>query len=155
MPCFRYVKQVDKPLPFSYPSSPVTIGEHIRKKRMELKLLQSDVAECFDVSTDCITYWENNRSNPQIKFFPKIIDFLGYNPLDFDESTLSGKIKAYWYRTRTTSSMFANLFKVDQSTVTEWESGKCLPASKHLIELEALLDNSVSQILSALPREFS
>ncbi len=127
----------------SYPDSPVTIGEHIRKRRMELKLLQSDVAECFDVSTDCITFWEKNRSNPQIKFFPKIISFLGYNPLAFDESTLSGKIKAYRYRTGTTSYMLANLLKVDQSTVTEWENGKRIPAPKHLIKLKALLDIQV------------
>ena len=60
---------------------------------MDLKLFQSDVAKIFDVSTDCVTYWENNRSTPQIIFYPKIIEFLGYSPLDFDETTLSGRIK--------------------------------------------------------------
>ena len=76
-----------------YPQNPVSIGEHIKKKRMDLKLFQSDVAKIFDVSTDCVTYWENNRSTPQIIFYPKIIEFLGYSPLDFDETTLSGRIK--------------------------------------------------------------
>ena len=28
---------------------------------MDLKLLQSDVAKIFNVNTDCVTYWENNR----------------------------------------------------------------------------------------------
>ncbi|WP_244278826.1 helix-turn-helix domain-containing protein [Pedobacter suwonensis] len=34
------------------------------KKRVELKLLQSDLAKILGVSSDSITYWENNRSKP-------------------------------------------------------------------------------------------
>lgn len=45
----------------AYPQNPVSIGEHIKKKRIDLKLFQSDVAKIFNVSTDCVTYWENNR----------------------------------------------------------------------------------------------
>lgn len=36
--------------------------------------------------------------------------------------------------------MFGNLLKIDSSTVTEWENGNHIPAPKHLVELEALLD---------------
>jgi len=57
---------------------------------MDLRQFQSDVAKIFGVSTDCVTYWENNRSAPQIIFYPKIMEFLGYSPLDFDKITLSG-----------------------------------------------------------------
>jgi len=82
----------------SYPQKPVSIGEHIKKKRMDLRQFQSDVAKIFGVSTDCVTYWENNRSTPQLIFYPKIMEFLGYSPLDFDKTTLSGRIKAYRHR---------------------------------------------------------
>ncbi|WP_233166077.1 helix-turn-helix domain-containing protein [Pedobacter sp. ASV12] len=107
---------------------------------MDLKLFQSDVAKIFRVSTDCLTYWENNRSNPQIIFYPKIIEFLGYSPLYFDETTLCGQIKAYRYKKGITSTKFGNLLKVDASTVTEWENGTRVPAPKHLLKLEILLD---------------
>lgn len=108
---------------------------------MDLKLFQSDVAKLFDVSTDCVTYWENNRSSPQVIFYPKIIEFLGYSPLSFDETTISGRIKAYRYRNGTTAKMFGKLLKVDPSTVTEWENGNQIPAPKHLLKLETLLDS--------------
>lgn len=107
---------------------------------MDLKLSQNDVAKILDVSTDCVTYWENNRSTPQIIFYPKIIEFLGYSPLDFDETTLSGRIKAYRHRNGTTSKIFGNLLKVNPSAVTEWENGNSTPTPKHLLELEALLE---------------
>ncbi|MFD0940575.1 helix-turn-helix domain-containing protein [Pedobacter boryungensis] len=32
--------------------------------------------------------------------------------------------------------------KVDPSTVTEWENGKRIPAPKHLLKLEILLDKA-------------
>jgi len=71
---------------------PTTVGEHIRKKKMELGLFQTDVARMFNVSAGCITYWENNRSEPQINYYPLIIEFLGYFPLHIDLSTIHGEI---------------------------------------------------------------
>ncbi len=77
LPCVRFKPQIPKPTLISYPKSPLTVGEHIKKKRMDLKLFQSDVARIFEVSTDCVTYWENKRSLPQVVYYPKIIAFLG------------------------------------------------------------------------------
>jgi DNA-binding transcriptional regulator YiaG len=56
-------------MPISYPEHAVSIGDHIRKKRMELKLLQKDVARICGVTEDCITNWGKNRSISQIHFF--------------------------------------------------------------------------------------
>lgn len=55
LPCLRYESQTGKPMSVSYPENPITIGDHIKKKRIELKLLQKDVAKLFDVSIDCVT----------------------------------------------------------------------------------------------------
>ncbi len=82
-------------MPISYPENPISIGDHIRKKRIELNLLQKDVARICEVSEDWIRNWEKNRSIPQIQFFPHIINFLGYMPIAFDLDTLSGKLKTY------------------------------------------------------------
>lgn len=69
-------------MPVSYPESPVSIGDHIRKKRMELRLLQKDLAKILEVTEDSITNWKKNRSVPQIHFFPNIIQFLGHLPFE-------------------------------------------------------------------------
>ena len=108
---------------------------------MDLNLYQSDVAKIFEVSTDCVTYWENNKSSPQIIFYPKIIKFLGYCPFEFDETTISGRIKAYRYRNGTSTKIFGRLLKVNSSTVTEWENGNRIPNPKHQVALENLLIN--------------
>lgn len=106
---------------------------------MDLKLLQSDVAKIFLVSVDCVTYWENHRSEPQIKHFPKIIKFLGYCPIEFDKSTLAGRIKAYRWINGLSISRFGKMVGVDGSTVIDWEKEGRTPKQETLKKLEVLL----------------
>lgn len=49
---------------------------------MDLKLLQKNVVEIFGVSVDCMTFWENNKSEPQIQYYPCILEFLGFVELN-------------------------------------------------------------------------
>ena len=47
---------------------------------MDLKLRQKDVAGIIGV-TECTIYnWENGMREPEAKYIPLIIDFLGYTP---------------------------------------------------------------------------
>ncbi|SFT05980.1 helix-turn-helix domain-containing protein [Mucilaginibacter polytrichastri] len=126
-------------MPRSYPRNPITIGEHIRKKRIELKLLQSDVARIFQISSDCVTYWENNRSIPQINYFPQIVDFLEYCPLEFDKKSLSGRLKAYRWINGLSYKKLGKLLEVDGSTVAAWEKGGNIPTIKKQKKIEMLL----------------
>jgi len=126
------------------PLNPTTLGEHIRKRRMELRLFQKDVAAIFNVSEDCITYWENNRSEPQIQYYPPIFGFLGYCPFELDASTFAGKIKAYRYLNGLTQKRFAKLMNLDPATVGRWENGKGQGTKKELVE--AFLANGNSAI---------
>ena len=80
LPFSTLKKTLKRPFGSKYPLNPVTLGDHIRKRRIDLRMLQKDVANVIGVSEDCITNWENNRTIPQIQFMPKIIKFLGYNP---------------------------------------------------------------------------
>lgn len=47
------------------------------------------------VSEDTITYWETGRRRPLIYHYPKIIEFLGYNPFPFETETIGRRIKKY------------------------------------------------------------
>jgi DNA-binding transcriptional regulator YiaG len=106
------------------PLNPTTLGEHIRKRRLELKLFQKDVAAIFNVSDDCVTYWENNRSEPQIQYYPLIFGFLEYCPFELDTSTLMGRIKAYRYVNGLSQNRLARMVGVDPSTILAWENEK-------------------------------
>ena len=142
LPCLRFEKQYEKPVPSTYPSEPVTIGDHIRKKRMDMKLLQKDVARIINVTEDCITLWEKNHSVPQIKYFPQIIKFLGYCPVEFDETTLAGQIRAYRWRNGLSNKKLGKLLNVNGSTVLGWENEKSVPKQADLQKLEILLKES-------------
>jgi len=124
------------------PSQPIenlkSIAEHLKKRRLELYLKQAEVAKDIGVSEDCITYWENNRSQPQIKYYPKIIQFLGYNPFPVDESTLGGKIKKYRIEQGLSLKKLGKTLKVNISTVGAWESHEHIPNAKKLKILEQL-----------------
>ncbi|WP_394347489.1 helix-turn-helix transcriptional regulator [Pedobacter polaris] len=61
----RYSKTSAKPLPATFPSNPQTISEHLKKRRMDLGLLQADVARRLNVCDESIGNWENGHSKPQ------------------------------------------------------------------------------------------
>ena len=44
--------------------NPQTLGEKIRNRRLELGLLQKDVANIIGTYEDAVTYWENNCVQP-------------------------------------------------------------------------------------------
>ena len=67
-------------LPFTYangyPVNPKTIGEHMRKKRMDSRLMQSEVANIIGVSEESIWNWEHGRTKPSKKNLGIINEFV-------------------------------------------------------------------------------
>ena len=47
-----------------YPKTLNTLGDHIRKKRLDLELLQKDVANIIGINESTIWNWENNYATP-------------------------------------------------------------------------------------------
>lgn len=82
-------------IPSNAIDNPQSIGEHVKKRRLQLRLLQADVAKICGVCEDSITGWENGRSQPQIRYYPKIIQFLEYCPFANNNTTLGNKIRTY------------------------------------------------------------
>jgi transcriptional regulator with XRE-family HTH domain len=69
-----------RPNPSKYPKIIKSLGDHIRARRLELGMLQREVAEVLGVDTMTITNWERNRCNPSARMLPRILRFLGYSP---------------------------------------------------------------------------
>jgi DNA-binding transcriptional regulator YiaG len=118
-----YRKIAKKPKIQEYSDNPETIGEHIRKKRIESGLLQKDVAALLAVSEDCVTYWENGRSTPQIHHYPRIIDFLGYYPPDHETDTFAGKLRHIRHYKGFSRKQCAAHLSVSEDAVRRWEEG--------------------------------
>jgi len=71
----------------AYPSSLMTLGDHLRKVRIDRGLSQPQVAKMLKVTTESVTGWELNRYVPQARFAKRIIHFLGYFPFHTSELT--------------------------------------------------------------------
>ncbi|MBI3353229.1 MAG: helix-turn-helix domain-containing protein [Nitrospirae bacterium] len=65
--------------PKGYPVAPSTLGEHLRKRCLDLGLLQAQVAEWIGVKESTEWNWEHGRK-PVMRYQAKIIEFLGYRP---------------------------------------------------------------------------
>lgn len=61
----------------NYPKSPTTLGEKIRKHRIDQGLLVKDLAQILSVTDDTITGWENRGVLPGGGNLIKVNAFLG------------------------------------------------------------------------------
>ena len=107
-----------KPTP--YPREPRTIGDHLKKRRCELGLRQIDAGKQVGVTTDTIHNWETNACPPSIRFMPRIIAFLGYDPFpppqSLGEQIVARRRRLGWSRKR-----LAKRLGVDGATLAKWE----------------------------------
>ena len=128
--------QAAKPISPNYPKKLETLGEHIRKRRLELRLLQSDVAQLLLADKTSVFNWENNRTAPQVHHIPKIINFLGYNPLPAARS-LSEKLMAARRTLGLSRRAMAKPLGIDPGTLRAWASGTRCPSKK----LQRIIDD--------------
>ena len=85
LPFCHFEKTSKKPLSKAYPKVLLTLGDHIRKRRLDLKLTQIEVAGILGVDETTIVNWELNHTEPLGKYVPRMIDFLGYDPTSHPE----------------------------------------------------------------------
>ena len=120
--------------------NPQVIGEHIRKRRLELGLFQADLVKIFNVCEDSITGWETGRSIPQIQYYPKITKFLGYNPFACETQTLGGRIQKFRFERGLSHKKLGKIMGVDASTISGWESNEHVPNALKRTLLEKIIN---------------
>jgi DNA-binding XRE family transcriptional regulator len=121
-----------------YPKSPKSIGEHIRKRRMDLRLMQKNVADMIGVSECTIYIWEKGKSQPETKYMPEIIDFLGYVPFECPEDIL-GRL-AYFKRIKgLTFPGLGESMGRDHEQLWDWLSFHKRPCRRNLERINRFL----------------
>jgi len=122
-------------------ANPTSLGEHLRKVRLERRLFQKDLGKRFGVHTESVKNWETGITVPTIHVIPKIIEFLGYDPKPLP-STLSGQIAYARRRLGYTQNELAKEICCVSFKIWEWESGRTVPHVWYLSKLERLLENA-------------
>lgn len=118
-PICKIVLKAKKPCHKPYLKELISYGDHIKKKRLDLNLLQREVAVIMNVSEDTITGWENGRCIPKTSYIPRIISFLGYSPISYGND-----LKQYRKERGLSAVKLAKMLKVDTRTITKIEVGK-------------------------------
>jgi len=62
------------------PTQPTTLGDQIKKHRLELHWLQTDVAAKIGISSTSVSNWERGITSPSRRMTKKIREFLDYTP---------------------------------------------------------------------------
>jgi hypothetical protein len=76
-----------------YPDVPLTVGEHLRRARLDRGLRLCRAASAIDYSVASLASWETGSAAPTARFWPAILAFRGYNPRPEAEG-LGGQIRA-------------------------------------------------------------
>ena len=119
----------------------------LRRRRRELALRQIDAAESLGVSWKSLTRWERDERLPFVHAYPKIIEFLGYEPWD-PPRTLSEALLAERRRRGLSVGRSADMIGVDAGTWLRWERGVWKPTRRSLAGLDTFLGLDTKETFS-------
>jgi transcriptional regulator with XRE-family HTH domain len=137
-----------KPPVKAYPRELKTLGNHLRKRRLDLKLLQKDVAKIIDVDEATIWNWENSYTSPNLYYIPKIVEFLGYVPSNGQTKTLGEKIVRYRRLLGITQKELAKSLGIDPGTLGRWERNRGKPQRQIVERLKEFMDAPIDKSFS-------
>ena len=106
-----------RPIPSAYPRELKTLGDHLRKKRLDLGLLQKEVAQRLGVDTASVTNWEKGHTSPRLHLIPRIIEFLGNVPFSGEGKSLGQHIVEMRRALGVRQEDLARQLSVDSSTL--------------------------------------
>ncbi len=117
------------------------MGDHIRARRLDRKLFQKDVARIVGADTTSVLNWEKNRVEPEIRFLPAILSFLGYDPRPAPQ-THAERIRHFREGRGWLQVDLARHIGTDVSSVSSWETGDHNPMASSLEKLRKVIDLS-------------
>jgi transcriptional regulator with XRE-family HTH domain len=108
-----------------------TLGDHIRKRRLELGLLQREVAELLGADPQSVNAWERNYRQPALHRLQAIAAFLGYDPENVSDDTPIGlQLASKRRRLGFSQKALAELLGIDEGTLRRSERGRRLPSTR-------------------------
>ena len=137
-PFCQIALQAKKPPVATFPAILETLGDHIRKRQIELQLRPKEVARILGVSIDTIYRWRRKQWRPSIRRKGKIIQFLGYNPFPETAVSLGEKIRNYRATHELTIGELAAALGVTKGTIHSLEKNKHKPRKRLAERLAAI-----------------
>ena len=108
---------------------PQTLGDHLTRRRLTLKLTQSEAAKQLRVCPNTVLNWETGHTQPPVEAVPVILGFLGYDPFP-EPQTLPERLLAKRRAFGLTIRQAAQQLGVDEGTWGAWGARRDDPISK-------------------------
>jgi transcriptional regulator with XRE-family HTH domain len=121
-----------------YPTELRTIGDHIRRRRLDLGLSQRKAAARMGVSNSKIENWEGSQTTPPTAYLTRISGFLGYE-VDDPAASLVRALAGYRQAAGLTRAELARRIGVHPTVVFRWETGRRGMSRALLRTLEAFM----------------
>jgi DNA-binding XRE family transcriptional regulator len=137
-------------IPKPYDFVPISVGDHVRKKRLELELQQKEAAQQLGVNPWTVLNWEKGHTQPPVSAMPAIFQFLGYDPYP-EPKTLPGRLLAKRREMGWSIKQAAHHVNVDPGTWKRWERGGTISYRPYRLRVASLLGLSAD----ALEREMA
>lgn len=102
---------------------------------MDLGLLQREVAELLGIATCSVAKWESGVIFPLARYGPKLVRFIGYDPLDKPRS-FGEKIQQLRWRRGLKQRELARKLGVGVERLRKWEQSKYRPTAELLERFE-------------------
>jgi transcriptional regulator with XRE-family HTH domain len=99
-----------------------SVGQHLRERRLALRLSCREVAMQLNACSNSVLNWEKDRQLPEVQFWPAIIRFLGYEPWP-KPTTLIDRIEVQRRRLGWTYKQAAEFIGIDIHTLLRWKNG--------------------------------
>jgi transcriptional regulator with XRE-family HTH domain len=97
-----------------------TVGDHIRKRRLDVGLLQKEAADRIGVGENSIANWESHRNEPRLPAWPGVLRFLGYDPRP-PANTIGDRLRLHREGLGLSKEELADRLGLDPGTVRAWE----------------------------------
>lgn len=143
MPFVRVCLKSLRKKPFDF--EPQTLGEQIKKKRLQLGLLQNEVGEMLGVTSFTVLNWEKGKTEVPVKSMPDLFRFLGYDPFPKPSSIpehMIAKRRAMGWSIKKA----ARCLGVDDGTWGAWERGETILLREHRTRIASFLGLSVEKV---------
>ena len=122
-----------------YDFDPKTLGDHVLKRRLFLKLSQPQLAKLLGVAPETILNWELNYRKPSINHIGKLIQFLGYDPALSNPSSIADLLLAKRRELGWTQKVAAQNLGIDPCTWSSWECGGTIMVREHRLLVASFL----------------
>ncbi|MBA2593954.1 MAG: helix-turn-helix transcriptional regulator [Gammaproteobacteria bacterium] len=124
---------------------PATLGEHIKKARLDRHLTQRNTAALLPIKERTLSVWETGKRTPPVPYWPAIMEFLGYCPYE-EARSLGDRLRLHRMHRGFSHRALARLLNVDHGSLSRWETGERRPDRRSRAVIKWFLEGATHRL---------